>query len=304
MKFSTYVLAAVAVIALLFVRTKQNVEVVTQEDGSWGYRFLTTLGNPAPSNDMLNFVEAWHRAEGGDNTGRFNPLNTTQDAAGATCFNADPCVKDYPNEETGFNATIETITNGRYEPLVHALRTNDVPLAINALGTSPWGTNASVVSEVWTELPVSVPIESKQVLQGTEREQLIEYAKSLVGIPYVRGGSDAFRSGTLDGSGDCSSTMQHIYNHVLGIDIGTNTFNQYPALRPISFDEIKPGDLWYGQGSSDQHVGMVADIDGDGTWDLLNNGNPSTGFYIDYNFLESGWINDFELIGYARVLGD
>lgn len=126
------------------------------------------------------------------------------------------------------------------------------------------------------------------------RAQLVKYALSLVGIPYVRGG----RSAT---GGDCSGTMQHIYLHITGIDIGGTTFSQFPGLRPIGPSELQPGDLWFGQYADDQHVGMVADVDGDGAWDLINNGGLESAMHVDYGFAANPYFTDHTM-GYRRAL--
>ncbi len=50
----------------------------------------------------------------------FNPLATTEDAPGATDYNAAG-VKNYPSLAAGFAATLATLTNGRYPQLVGVL---------------------------------------------------------------------------------------------------------------------------------------------------------------------------------------
>lgn len=126
------------------------------------------------------------------------------------------------------------------------------------------------------------------------RAQLVAYALSLDGIPYVRGGRSA-------SGGDCSGTMEHIYLTVAGIDIGGTTFSQYPQLQPVDLTEVHPGDLWYGQYSDDQHTGMIADVDGDGHWDLINNGGLASAMHVDYDFLAMDYFNQHTM-GFRRVL--
>lgn len=128
----------------------------------------------------------------------------------------------------------------------------------------------------------------------TTRAALVAYALSLDGIPYVRGGRSA-------SGGDCSGTMQHIYLTITGIDIGGTTFSQYPGLQSIELADVQPGDLWYGQYSDDQHVGLVADVDGDGRWDLINNGGIGSGMHTDYDFLSMGYFSEHTM-GYRRAI--
>jgi len=126
------------------------------------------------------------------------------------------------------------------------------------------------------------------------RARLVAYALSLQGIPYVRGG----RSAT---GGDCSGTMEHIYLTVTGIDIGATTFSQYPQLQPITEGELQPGDLWYGQYTDDQHTGLVADVDGDGRWDIVNNGGLQDNLHVDFDFMANPYFYEHTM-GYRRAL--
>lgn len=101
---------------------------------------LRKIGAPVtPEN--LKFLDAWQKAEGGSAD---NPFNTTQDAPGATRFNSVG-VKRYPSVEVGLDATVKTLTNGRYGPILAALRQgNSAQEAARALAASPWGTGGLV----------------------------------------------------------------------------------------------------------------------------------------------------------------
>jgi len=125
------------------------------------------------------------------------------------------------------------------------------------------------------------------------RIQLVTYALSLQGVPYITGGgSSSYRQGNSTEGGDCSSTMQNIYNHVTGIDIGQSTFTQRPNLQLVDESKLQPGDLWYGTYSDDEHVGMVLDANNDGKWDLLNNGGLASNMHIDYDFMANPYFNE------------
>lgn len=128
----------------------------------------------------------------------------------------------------------------------------------------------------------------------TRRAALVAYALSLNGMPYVRGGRSA-------SGGDCSGTMQHIYLTVTGIDIGATTFSQYPQLAPVDLAAVQPGDLWYGQYSDDQHTGMIADVDQDGRWDLINNGGLASAMHVDYDFLSQDYFAAHTM-GFRRAI--
>ena len=56
---------------------------------SWAVALLDRLGAPTTAQN-IQAVTSWEAAEGGhwNNTAYYNPLNTTQDAAGATAMNS------------------------------------------------------------------------------------------------------------------------------------------------------------------------------------------------------------------------
>lgn len=80
-----------------------------------------------PSEEKRKFFRAWKRAEG--TNAKNNPLATTWDkqVSGQTDFN-DVGVKNYPDQDTGVSATINTLTKGvganAYKELVAKLQTN------------------------------------------------------------------------------------------------------------------------------------------------------------------------------------
>lgn len=91
-------------------------------------------------------VLAWMKAEGG--TAHFNPLNTTQHVAGSTSYNSAG-VQNYPSHDAGVQATVQTLSNGKYAAILGALRGDSGPQAIaSAIGRSPWGTNGTLVAAV------------------------------------------------------------------------------------------------------------------------------------------------------------
>lgn len=108
----------------------------------WATDLLTRLGMPKTS-ENIRAMTAWARAEGTD--AQFNPLATTQGAAGATKFNSVG-VKNYTSYEQGLQATVETLTNGRYQPILDALRNGSSAMAVGeAVEASPWGTGGLVL---------------------------------------------------------------------------------------------------------------------------------------------------------------
>ena len=101
----------------------------------------------APNANNVNAIQAWARAEGGHwhNSAAYNPLNTTQNAAGATSMNGVG-VKAYKNWQQGLNATIQTLNNGRYGNILNALRSGSAYDIAKAVQQSPWGTKSGVLT--------------------------------------------------------------------------------------------------------------------------------------------------------------
>lgn len=115
---------------------------------SWGKTFLRSIGAPFTEETDI-FLRAWAQAEG--TSARWNPFATTQRMTGSTTTknpNGTPNsagVQDYLTWVQGVNATAKTILNGRYGPLVAALRKGTDRYAMAAaLAASPWGTGKLV----------------------------------------------------------------------------------------------------------------------------------------------------------------
>ena len=111
-------------------------------------QFATTLlgavGAPVTSSNVQAIV-GWAQAEGG--LSHNNPLNTTENAPGATDFNSVG-VKTYPDIQTGVSATARTLQNGDYGSILSALKAgNDAGAVARAIGSSPWGTSGSLVAQ-------------------------------------------------------------------------------------------------------------------------------------------------------------
>lgn len=111
------------------------------EAGKYESFFESVLeGIDAPLTDAhVLGLAAWHKAEGG--TAKWNPLNTTHDAQGATEYNSVG-VKNYPSEAIGVSATIKTLLNGNYGKILVELRADalDIQALGGAVDGSVWGT--------------------------------------------------------------------------------------------------------------------------------------------------------------------
>lgn len=108
----------------------------------WASDLLGRLGMPVTS-ENVRAMTAWAQAEGTD--AAFNPLATTQSQTGATSFNSVG-VKNYTSYDNGIDATVQTLTNGRYGAILTALRSgNSAEAVARAVADSPWGTGDGVL---------------------------------------------------------------------------------------------------------------------------------------------------------------
>ena len=109
---------------------------------NWSERLLAALGLPTTQRNIV-FINHWQQAEG--SKASYNPLATTQPAAGATNFNSVG-VKNYTTEAQGLDATVKTLQNGRYGAVLEALRVSDTKAAARAVVASPWGTGKQLLA--------------------------------------------------------------------------------------------------------------------------------------------------------------
>lgn len=106
------------------------------------------IGRPT-SQENEHAMLAWIRSEFGTSQptpARYNPFATTQSKPGCTAFNTfgDPNnplhVWNYPDWATGVEATVDTLVNGYYAPILDALTNgHDAQAVVDAVHDSPWG---------------------------------------------------------------------------------------------------------------------------------------------------------------------
>lgn len=114
----------------------------TPSTGNYARDILAGIGAPSTS-ENIRLMEAWIRAEGTDPS-NFNPLATTQGAEGDRTLNSHG-VRGYNSYEQGLQATIQTLLNGYYGPIIEALKAGNNALAVaDAIAASPWGTGGLV----------------------------------------------------------------------------------------------------------------------------------------------------------------
>lgn len=108
----------------------------SSEDKNFYKEVLQKLGAPVSKQNLL-FFYAWRQAEGASAT--FNPFNTTQKKEGSTFYNclkrkSKKCiggVQNFLTRQDGIDATVKTITNGRYKCIDDGLKKDKGALQIS-----------------------------------------------------------------------------------------------------------------------------------------------------------------------------
>jgi hypothetical protein len=118
-----------------------------------------------PTRQNVTGLVGWERAEGGHwhNTARFNPLNTTLNLPGSGDTGSQGNISVYRNWRQGEKATAKTLKNGRYEPILDALRGGSAQDVASAIGQTPWGTGGDLVQRTIASTKVGqIPQASRQ----------------------------------------------------------------------------------------------------------------------------------------------
>ena len=104
--------------------------------------------------------------------------------------------------------------------------------------------------------PKTVQVQNVPTVNTDIRSQLVVKAKSLLGIPYVWGGTNP-ASGL-----DCSGLTSWCYSQI-GKNIGRTTYNQDATGTHVSLNDLQPGDLIleYGKGHVAMYIGNGQQIE-------------------------------------------
>jgi cell wall-associated NlpC family hydrolase len=126
--------------------------------------------------------------------------------------------------------------------------------------------------------------ESDTILPPPTHGNVVQYALSQLGTPYVWGGG-------APGGFDCSGLVMWAYAQV-GVSLPHSTYSQYTYGVPVSRDQLQPGDLVFFDGLG--HVGLY-----------IGNGQfveaPHTGGVVQISNLDSGWYAA-TYVGARRIL--
>lgn len=115
-------------------------------------------------------------------------------------------------------------------------------------------------------------------------DRLVQIALAQVGKPYVWGSKGPT---TFDCSGLCTWSYAQI-----GIGIPNGSRAQFGGMKPVTAGELRPGDLiFFSIAGTDRidHVGLLADVNADGAWDLIHAASPKLGVRVDYNVFSSAY---------------
>jgi cell wall-associated NlpC family hydrolase len=148
---------------------------------NWERALLRALRIPITRNALVGLAE-WQRREGG--TASFNPLNTTQPMPGASSYNSVG-VRNYRTAQQGILATAHTLQNGRYNDILHALRSGH-PLgsqaSLKVWGTGTWqptgkgagagGAVAAPLRPLDGQVTASAPVQPAFTVQDALRQGL------------------------------------------------------------------------------------------------------------------------------------
>ena len=137
------------------------------------------------------------------------------------------------------------------------------------------------VDEIWYKVDYVTPV----------TEQLVEYAKQFLGVPYVWGGNGPK-------SFDCSGFTKYVYAH-FGYGLNRTASAQMSNGVKVSLEELQPGDLvFFNNGrvrTSASHVGMYI---GDGQFI-----HASTNHYnVEISNLSGYYLNIY--IGARRIVNN
>lgn len=131
-------------LAKFIVKSTATVKLASAEDEDFYKAILKSIGaNETP--EKIKFLKAWRQGEGGKALN--NPFNTTKDIPGDddTKYNSVG-VRNYPDRQTGLEATIATLKLPYYKDLIELLKRNDVTAdqLANSQALTKWGTGPMV----------------------------------------------------------------------------------------------------------------------------------------------------------------
>ncbi len=114
--------------------------------------------------------------------------------------------------------------------------------------------------------------------QVPDRQQVIEAAQDMLGVPYLYGGTSPNRGF------DCSGLVQYAYSQA-GIRVPRTTGEQYRAALPIKRHALRPGDVIFFRTHGRRFVSHVGIYLGDGQFIHA----PSSGKQVSIDNLQDDY---------------
>ena len=114
--------------------------------------------------------------------------------------------------------------------------------------------------------------------QAPDRQQVIETARDMLGVPYRYGGS------TPNHGFDCSGLVQYVYSQA-GVQVPRTTGEQYRAALPIKRHSLEPGDVIFFRTHGRRFVSHVGIYIGSGKFIHA----PSSGRHVSIDSLQDDY---------------
>lgn len=128
----------------LFTGDGTNEEADLSDDLNFYKAVLKGLG-VKETPEKIKFLQAWRQGEGG--MARNNPFNTSKDMPGEadTKYNSHG-VRNYPDRQTGLDATLATLKLSHYKEILDLLKKDDVTAnqLAHTKALKKWGTGRMV----------------------------------------------------------------------------------------------------------------------------------------------------------------
>ena len=143
--------------------------------------------------------------------------------------------------------------------VIDTLQTNDSLQAKKALTDSSKKDSVKVgADELDTIAKNKLPLPKGSIdTKGAQPQQVLDFAKTLIGVPYLYGSTDPAKGF------DCSGFITYVFKH-FGIIVPRSSIDFTHVGREVSAAEAKPGDLilFTGTDSAERfvgHMGIVVD---------------------------------------------